>query len=60
MSSFSSFFTESCLKENNGIFVTLGTDVDIGLGGPGADWGITAIVGGLSGSEADFGGSVEV
>lgn len=60
MSSFSSFFTESCLKEKMGIFMTLGTDAGIGLGGSGADWGIIGVVDGLDGSEADFGGSVEV
>lgn len=57
MSSFSSFFTESCLKENMGLFVTLGTDAGIGFGVSGVGWGIVAIVEGLDGSEVDFGGS---
>lgn len=55
MSSFSSFFMKSCLKENNGIFVTLGTDAGIGLGGSAADWGVAGVVEGLGGLGADWG-----
>lgn len=46
---------KSCLKENNGIFVTLGTDAGIGLGGSAADWGVAGVVEGLGGLGADWG-----
>lgn len=59
-SSFSSFFMKSCLKENMGFLVTLGTDAGIVLGGSGTIRGITGFVEGLGGSEEDFGGSVGV
>lgn len=51
---------KSCLKENMGIFVTLGTDAGKGLGGSAADWGNTGVVEGLGGTEEDFRSSVEV
>lgn len=60
MSSLSSFFMVSCLKENMGVFMTLGTHDGIDLGGSETDWGITGIVEGFGGSRADVGGSAVV
>lgn len=39
ISSLSSFFMESCLKENTGIFTTFGTDAGSGFGGSKAGLG---------------------